>query len=68
MTAGIYLLKVNNRNKGVVLMSFLLTLNLFHTCSSVFIVIFEQENTGRLTHYGQGCMIEITSTIKNLVS
>ena len=31
---------------GVVLVSLLLTLNIFHTCSSVSIVNFEQVNAG----------------------
>ena len=37
--------KVNN-NIGGVLVSLLLTLNIFHTSSNVFIVNFEQVNTG----------------------
>ena len=38
--------KVNNKDNGVVLVSLLLTLNIFHTCSSVSIVNFEQVNAG----------------------
>ena len=61
--AGNYKFKVNYRSSrtrrkmcskltiktanGVVLVSLLLTLNIFHTCSSVFIVNFEQVNAGR---------------------
>ena len=52
-SAGIYLLKVNDTNtrtrceimaNGVALVSFLLTLNIFHTFSSVSIVNFEPVN------------------------
>ena len=48
--AGIYLLKVNNRNnkdtRKIVLVSLLLTLNIFHTFSSVSIVDFEHVMAG----------------------
>ena len=49
-SAGNYMFKVKNRNtrtkcESVVLVSLLLTLNIFHTaCSSVSIVKFEQVN------------------------
>ena len=57
--ADIYLLKVNNRNtrtrcemfkvnnkNGVIISLSLLTLNIFHTCSGVSIVIFEYISAG----------------------
>ena len=38
--------KVNNKDTGVILVSLLLTLNMFHTLFSVSIVNFEQVNAG----------------------
>ena len=48
--------KVNNKDTGVVLVSLLLTLDIFHTFSSVSIINFEQVNV---------CWVENKKAFKN---